>query len=67
MDIKEFKAKYNESLYTTAEDVLRRIESNLADLEIEKTFFTPEEMDNKLRALRDYARDYRMVIREQAK
>lgn len=46
-------------------DVIRRISSNLSDLHIEKEFFTSEEMDNKLNAMKVYLWDYAEVMLEE--
>jgi hypothetical protein len=46
-------------------DVIRRISSNLSDLHIEKEFFTSEEMDNKLNAIKQYMWDYAAVMLEE--
>ena len=59
----EFLSKHNERDYVEATDVLSRIASNLSDLHIEKTFFTPEEMDQKLNNLKQYIFDYQDVLR----
>jgi hypothetical protein len=59
----EFLSKHNELDYVETTDVLSRIASNLSDLHIEKTFFTPEEMDQKLNNLKQYIFDYQDVLR----
>lgn len=46
-------------------DVIRRIASNLSDLHMEKEFFTSEEMDNKLNAMKQYMWDYVDVMLEE--
>ena len=66
----DFCQKHTESypaelLQTT--DVLMRIASNLSDLHIEKEFFSPEEIDQKLNSIKSYIFDYMTVLRiEQA-
>jgi len=46
-------------------DVLMRITSNLSDLHIEKEFFTPEQMDTKLNAIKEYISDYRIMLKQE--
>tara|TARA_A100001201_G_scaffold78846_1_gene70595 strand:+ start:200 stop:409 length:210 start_codon:yes stop_codon:yes gene_type:complete len=65
MTIEQFKEKHNEWSYPDTNNVLMRIASNLSDLHIEKTFFTDEEMDNKLNALKKYIFDYQEVLRKE--
>ena len=65
----EFCEKHNESyspetLQTT--DVLMRIASNLSDLHLEKNFFTPDQMDEKLNNLKKYIFDFHSVLRMEA-
>ena len=62
----EFCKKHNEwqsaeTLQTT--DVLMRIASNLSDLHMEKHFFTPDQMDEKLNNLKKYIFDFHSVLR----
>ena len=61
----EFCEKYGEWSTPTTNDVLMRIASNLSDLHIEKTFFTPEQMDEKLNSLKRYIFDYQSVLRSE--
>jgi hypothetical protein len=66
MTKQEFINKHGEFLtpeLLSTTDVLMRIASNLSDLHIEKTFFTPEEMDEKLNSLKSYIFDYMAVVR----
>ena len=65
MTIEQFKEKHNEWGYPDTNNVLMRIASNLSDLHIEKTFFTDEEMDQKLNALKKYIFDYQEVLRKE--
>ena len=59
----EFQEKYGERPSMETSDVLMRIASNLSDLQIEKDFFTPEQIDAKINALKTYISDYQTVIR----
>lgn len=63
MTNQEFKEKYGERPSAGTSDVLMRIASNLSDLQIEKNFFTPEQIDDKINALKAYISDYHTVIR----
>lgn len=63
MNRQEFAQKHNERPGFDQSDVLMRISSNLSDLHIEKEFFTPEQMDAKLNAIKVYISDYRMMTR----
>lgn len=63
MTNQEFKEKYGERSSSGTSDVLMRIASNLSDLQIEKDFFTPEQMDTKINALKMYISDYNTVVR----
>jgi hypothetical protein len=65
MKISEFETKHKERWTPSTNDVLMRIASNLSDLHIEKDFFTPEQMDNKLNALKDYIFDFRYVLADE--
>lgn len=65
MTNQEFKEKYGERATVETQDVLMRIASNLSDLHIEKDFFTPEEMDKKLNAIKAYIFDYKSVLRSE--
>lgn len=65
MTISEFQTKYNQSEYQmNNDDILSRIQSNLSDLQIEKDFFTPEQMDEKLNAIKTFISDWKSVISE---
>jgi len=59
----EFEQKYQTWSTPNTNDVLMRIASNLSDLHIEKDFFTPNEMDVKLNAIKEFIFDWRMVLR----
>ena len=63
MTKKEFQEKYYEMSVFNTNDVLMRVASNLSDLQIEKTFFTPDQMDEKLNNLKRYIFDYMAVLR----
>jgi hypothetical protein len=65
MTNQEFQTKYGERATVETQDVLMRIASNLSDLHIEKDFFTPEEMDKKLNAIKAYIFDYKSVLRSE--
>lgn len=59
----EFEEKYQTWSTPNTNDVLMRVASNLSDLHIEKDFFTPNEMDTKLNAIKEFIFDWRMVLR----
>ena len=59
----EFEEKYQTWTTPNTNDVLMRIASNLSDLHIEKEFFTPTQMDNKLNALKEFIFDWQSVLR----
>ena len=62
MTLQEFQTKHDEMWTPSTRDVLMRVASNLSDLHIEKDFFTPQQMDNKLNNLKEYIFDYRKVL-----
>tara|TARA_R110000823_G_scaffold293879_2_gene412795 strand:- start:95 stop:475 length:381 start_codon:yes stop_codon:yes gene_type:complete len=65
MKLQEFENKHDEREYLrpiNTDHVLMRIASNLSDLHIEMGFFTPEQMDNKINALKEYIFDYQRVL-----
>ena len=59
----EFEEKYQTWSTPNTNDVLMRVASNLSDLHIEKELFTPNEMDAKLNAIKEFIFDWRMVLR----
>ena len=61
----EFEEKYQTWTTPNTNDVLMRVASNLSDLHIEKEFFTPTQMDNKLNALKEFIFDWQDVIRSE--
>jgi hypothetical protein len=63
----EFEKKYQTPSTPNSNDVLLRIASNLSDLHIEKDFFTPNEMDMKLNAIKQFISDWRTVLRTDAR
>ena len=63
MNRQEFAQKHCQRPDFDQSDVLMRISANLSDLHIEKEFFTPEQMDAKLNAIKQYIFDYRAVTR----
>lgn len=62
MTLQEFETKHYERWTPSTRDVLMRVASNLSDLHIEKDFFTPQQMDDKLNNLKEYIFDYRKVL-----
>ena len=62
MTLQEFETKHSERWTPSTRDVLMRVASNLSDLHIEKDFFTPQQMDDKLNNLKEYIFDYRKVL-----
>tara|TARA_R110002050_G_scaffold193543_1_gene328546 strand:- start:1091 stop:1342 length:252 start_codon:yes stop_codon:yes gene_type:complete len=62
MNLQEFETKHHERFTPSTRDVLMRVASNLSDLHIEKDFFTPQQMDDKLNSLKEYIFDYRKVL-----
>tara|TARA_B100000497_G_scaffold115834_1_gene139699 strand:- start:1175 stop:1549 length:375 start_codon:yes stop_codon:yes gene_type:complete len=63
MTTQEFENKYDERFgFPDTQDMLMRVASNLSDLHIEKGYFTPEQMDNKLNNLKEYIFDYKRVL-----
>jgi 23S rRNA maturation-related 3'-5' exoribonuclease YhaM len=63
MNRQEFAQKHCQRPDFDQSDVLMRISANLSDLHIEKEFFTPEQMDAKLNAIKEYISDYRAMSR----
>ena len=63
MTLQEFETTHNEKWTPSTNEVLMRVASNLSDLHIEKTFFSDEQMDNKLNSLKGYIFDYMEVLR----
>ena len=59
----EFEEKYQTWSTPNTNDVLMRIASNLSDLHIEKDFFTPQQMDEKLNAIKSFIFDWQKVLR----
>jgi hypothetical protein len=59
----EFEEKYQTWSTPNTNDVLMRVASNLSDLHIEKDFFTPNEMDAKLNAIKQFIFDWQKVLR----
>ena len=59
----EFEEKYQTWSTPNTNDVLMRVASNLSDLHIEKEFFTPTQMDEKLNALKEFIFDWQSVLR----
>ena len=66
MTIFQFEEKYQTWSTPNTNDVLMRVASNLSDLHIEKDFFTPQQMDEKLNAIKEFIFDWRMVLRTEA-
>jgi len=64
MTLQEFETKHYERWTPSTVDVLMRVASNLSDLHIEKDFFTPQQMDDKLNNLKEYIFDYRIVLKQ---
>ena len=62
----EFEAKYQTWSTPNTNDVLMRVASNLSDLHIEKDFFTPQQMDEKLNAIKSFIFDWQSVLRTEA-
>lgn len=63
MNKNEFTQKHNEIFGFNTQDILQRTISNLSDLHIEKNFLSPEEMDAKLNAMKEYLMDCKSVLR----
>lgn len=63
MNKNEFAQKHNEMFGFDIQDVLQRTISNLSDLHIEKNFLSPEQMDAKLNAMKEYLMDCKDVLR----
>lgn len=61
----EFEKKYHTWSNPNTNDVLMRVASNLSDLHIEKDFFTPNEMDEKLNSLKRFIFDWQEVLRSE--
>ena len=59
----EFEKKYQTWSTPNTNDVLMRVASNLSDLHIEKEFFTPNQMDEKLNAIKRFIFDWQSVLR----
>jgi hypothetical protein len=63
MTIFQFEEKYQTWSTPNTNDVLMRVASNLSDLHIEKDFFTPQQMDEKLNAIKEFIFDWQSVLR----
>lgn len=63
MNRQQFAQKHCQRPDFDQSDVLMRISSNLSDLHIEKEFFSPEQMDEKLNAIKEYISDYRIMTK----
>jgi hypothetical protein len=63
MNKNEFAQKHNEMFGFDIQDILQRTISNLSDLHIEKNFLSPEQMDAKLNAMKEYLMDCKDVLR----
>jgi hypothetical protein len=61
----EFEKKYQTWSTPNTNDVLMRVASNLSDLHIEKDFFTPNEMDEKLNTIKQFIFDWQKVLRSE--
>jgi len=61
----EFEKKYQTWSTPNTYDVLMRVASNLSDLHIEKDFFTPNEMDEKLNTIKQFIFDWQKVLRSE--
>ena len=59
----EFTNKYGEFFDVTNDEILLRVNSNLSDLHIETKIKSPEEIDEKLNALKTYISDFRSVLK----
>jgi hypothetical protein len=66
MTIFQFEEKYQTWSTPNTNDVLMRVASNLSDLHIEKDFFTPQQMDEKLNAIKEFIFDWQSVLRTEA-
>jgi hypothetical protein len=61
----EFEKKYQTWSTPNTNEVLLRVVSNISDLHIEKHILTPNEMDEKLNAIKEFIFDWRMVLRNE--
>ena len=61
----EFEKKYQTWSTPNTNEVLLRVASNISDLHIEKHILTPNEMDEKLNAIKEFIFDWRMVLRNE--
>lgn len=66
MTIFQFEEKCQTWSTPNTNDVLMRVASNLSDLHIEKDFFTPQQMDEKLNAIKEFIFDWQSVLRTEA-
>jgi len=66
MTIFQFEEKYQTWSTPNTNDVLMRVASNLSDLHIEKDFFTPQQMDEKLNTIKEFIFDWQSVLRTEA-
>mgnify|MGYP003635475573 FL=1 len=66
MTKQEFYQKHREfSEDINTHDVLTRIAGAISNLHMEKTFFSPQEMDERLNEIKEYIFDYQDLLKTQ--
>ena len=68
MTKQEFYQKHREfSEDINTHDVLTRIAGAISNLHMEKTFFSPQEMDETLNGIKEYIFDYKDLLHQENK
>tara|TARA_R110002153_G_scaffold194385_2_gene347821 strand:+ start:122 stop:343 length:222 start_codon:yes stop_codon:yes gene_type:complete len=68
MTKQEFREKHREfSEDVNTQDVLTRIAGAISNLHMEKTFFSPQEMDEALNDIKEYIFDYKDLLHREEK
>lgn len=65
--VNKFISKYDEKNYTTTDNVLSRVDSNIQDLWYMVNHANTDDLKNKIESVRKYLNDYRRILRESDK
>lgn len=60
----EFIEKYDEQDYTTTDNVLSRVDSNIQDLWYMVSHSNTNDLQDKIESVRKYLNDYRRLLRD---
>ena len=66
-NVNKFISKYNDKNYTTTDNVLSRVDSNIQDLMFMVSHDNTDDLQNKIESVRKYLNDYRRILRESDK